>query len=200
MTNIVFIDTETTGVHPERLPWEIAMVRREPNGDETTNLLQISPINLSKADPFGLKIGKFYERHVDFGDYNPPFTKIVSENMAANIVEDFTRDAHIIGAVPNFDTETLDPMLRRHGLIPAWYYHIIDVETLAIGYLMGKNQYDENPLHDDDPPHFNFKLPWKSDELSRAIGVEPPSNEERHTALGDVYWAMRTYDKVMGNA
>jgi hypothetical protein len=189
MTNIVFIDTETTGVHPERLPWEIAMVRREPDGNEFVNLLQISPINLSKADPFGLKIGKFYERHVDFGDYNPPFTKIVSENMAANIVEDFTRDAHIIGAVPNFDTETLDPMLRRHGLIPAWHYHVIDVETLAIGYLMGSKK----------PTDFEFNFPWKSDELSRAIGVEPPSDEERHTALGDAYWAMRTYDKVMNN-
>jgi hypothetical protein len=200
MTNIVFIDTETTGVHRERLPWEIAMVCREPNGDETTNLLQISPINLSKADPFGLKIGKFYERHCDYGSPVDAKTEIVSEFRAAHLVEKITRGAHIIGAVPNFDTETLDPMLRRHGLIPAWHYHIIDVETLAIGYLKGISADGSAASVAWGNGEYKFNLPWKSDELSRAIGVEPPSDKERHTALGDVYWAMRTYDKVMGNA
>jgi hypothetical protein len=41
--------------------------------------------------------------------------------------------------------------------------------------------------------------PWRSEELSRAVGVDPPEAAERHTALGDARWAMRLYDVVMGN-
>ena len=36
MTPIVFIDTETTGVHPRRKVWEIAMIRRDENGEKET--------------------------------------------------------------------------------------------------------------------------------------------------------------------
>lgn len=43
-------------------------------------------------------------------------------------------------------------------------------------------------------------LPWRSDELSRLIGVEPPGEAERHTALGDARWAARAWDAVMGGA
>lgn len=41
-------------------------------------------------------------------------------------------------------------------------------------------------------------LPWKSDDLSRACGVEPPTEDERHTALGDARWVMRLYDAITG--
>jgi hypothetical protein len=39
--------------------------------------------------------------------------------------------------------------------------------------------------------------PWDSDQLMEAIGVPVPSDEQRHTALGDAQWAMATYDAVM---
>jgi hypothetical protein len=32
----------------------------------------------------------------------------------------------------------LDRMLRAHKLIPAWHYHLIDVENLAFGWLAGQ--------------------------------------------------------------
>jgi hypothetical protein len=98
-----------------------------------------------------------------------------------------TYGAHLVGAVPNFDTEVFDPLLRAHGLAPAWYYHLQDVETLAVGYLLGQGK----PAPE---------LPWKSDELMAEIGVEPPAEDERHTALGDARWAKRAYDVIMGGA
>lgn len=118
---LVFIDTETTGIHPERLPWEIAMIRRDPDSTESTTVIQISPVDLSKADPFGLKVGKFYKRHYD---YCPIFdlgtdTIVWDEESASESVESITRGAHLVGAVPSFDAETLDKMLRRYGRIPA---------------------------------------------------------------------------------
>ena len=75
---------------------------------------------------------------------------------------------------------------------------MIDVEALAIGYLHG---LDSRPVEDG---RFDLgtlmDLPWKSDAVSRALGVEPPSDEFRHTALGDAYWAMTLYYAVTRGA
>jgi hypothetical protein len=95
-----------------------------------------------------------------------------------------------VGAVPNFDTERLALLLKRSRLIPTWHYHLIDVENLAVGYLAGRRSMSK-------AREFIPSLPWDSDELSRALGVETPI-EDRHTAMGDVRWAMAIYDKVMG--
>jgi hypothetical protein len=182
---LVFIDTETTGVHPGRLAWEIAMVRRDPDGRETTTLLQIDPIDLSAADPFGLRVGQFYTRHASATrDPLPEGCRVVDEETAAGIVERVTRGAHLVGAVPAFDAGTLDPMLRRHGHLPAWHYHLVDVEALAVGALAAQG--------------LAVSPPWSSSDLTEALGVIPASQEERHTALGDALWAARVYDAVMG--
>jgi hypothetical protein len=199
---LAFVDTETTGVHPGRVPWEIAIIRREPDGEESMWVGQVDDPDLSNADPFGLKVGGFYERHWQYG--NKGSTPLVaSEETAARIVEEATRGAHIVGVVPNFDTETLDAMLRRHRLIPAWHYHLIDVEALAVGYLHGR--ITEARMHVGDEVPMDrwttaLPLPWRSDDLSRACGVEPPSEEDRHTALGDALWAKRWYDAIVGGA
>jgi hypothetical protein len=182
------LDTETDGVHPGRKPWEIAIVRREPDGTETEWQAFVE-IDLSTADPFGLRVGRFYDRH--------PFGKALSAPLgdatlagpttsaydAAFRVARMTHGAHIVGAVPNFDTETLDPLLREHGLLPAWHYHLIDIESMAVGFLAGKGQ----PV----------RPPWKSDELVEALGVRDSTPEERHTAMGDVRSVMRMYDAIV---
>ncbi|HEV2778565.1 MAG TPA: hypothetical protein VGX25_04120 [Actinophytocola sp.] len=192
---IAFVDCETTGVHPGRRPWEIAIIRREPEGHEQTWLAQIEDIDLAEADPFGLRIGGFYERHWRFSrgktDRDLTGTRILSEHSAAAAVEELTRGTHLVGIVPTFDGETFDAMLRRHRLIPAWHYHLIDVEALAVGYLHGRNA-----LVADGRELEAIGLPWRSDDLSRACGVEPPSEQDRHTALGDALWAQRWYDAI----
>jgi len=188
MTALAFVDTETTGVHPGRLVWEVAVIRREPDGTEKVLNVQVHGVDLSEADPFGLKVGGFYDRYL--GLSQPAGVRCKPEAEVARLVERATRGAHVVGVVPNFDTEVLDVMLRRHRLIPAWHYHLIDVEALAVGYLSGRAE------HEGYTP---ITLPWKSDELSRACGVEPPSEDERHTALGDARWAMRWYDAIRGS-
>jgi len=180
-TPIAFLDTETTGVHPGRLPWEIAIIRREPTGDESTWIIQIEDIDLTNADPFGLNISGFYQRHTLAGGEPGP-AKTMTEAEAAPIVEHMTRDAHIIGAVPNFDTETLAAMLRRHRLTPAWHYHLIDIEALAVGYLANRG--------------IPVDLPWNSDALSRQCGIDPPTDDDRHTAHGDTLWVKRWFDAI----
>ena len=184
---LVFLDTETTGVHPGRQVWEVGMIRRD--GDVVRETQFFVGVDLKRADPFGLKIGGFYERHpmgrylagarADRpGEYHTVY-------RAANEVARWTHGAHIVGAVPNFDTEVLSKLLRESELTPAWHYHLIDVEALTVGYLHGKGWTE-------------FALPWKSDDLTAALGLDPIPEGERHTALGDARWAMRIYDAVTG--
>jgi hypothetical protein len=194
---LCFLDIESDGVHPGRKPWDVAIIRREPDGTETEWQAFVD-IDLNAADPFGLRVGRFYDRH-PLGRYlsSPPGSDmpnpsaiefrrsggVISGYEAARLVARYTHGAHIVGAVPNFDTETLDPLLREHGLAPAWHYHLIDIEALAVGFLAGRGE----PV----------APPWKSDDLSLALGVKPTPEDERHTALGDARWAMRVYDAVM---
>lgn len=193
---LVFIDTETTGLHADRRPWEIAMIRRDSEHGQRQRTIQIEDVDLSTAELIGLNIGRFYDRHVMHNFLGPIALAahrergfLVKEREAARIVEEWTRGAHIVGAVPNFDTETLAAMLRRHGLCPSWHYHLIDVESLAVGWLHAKGASAEGSPD-------ALSLPWKSDALSRTCGVEPPTEEERHTAMGDAQWAMRLYDRI----
>lgn len=208
MTPIVAIDTETTGVHPDRQVWEVAMIRRDDRGKQGEISFFVE-VDLSGADPFGLSIGRFYERHplgraLSLDPDRRSGAKARLPELAAWTVAEWTHGAHLIGAVPNFDADVLDKLLRKHSLIPAWHYHLIDVEALAVGYLAGavvKRAIDEAHMRGDEPPQVDwsrFQPPWKSDELSRACGVEPPGDDERHTALGDARWALRLYDAIMG--
>lgn len=207
---IVFLDTETTGVQPDRLAWEVAMIRRD--GDCQDEITFMVDIDLSDADPFGLRVGRFYERH-PYGMYlsgrvPDPFVAVKDDDQflrprdAAEAVARWTHGAHIVGAVPNFDTEVLGRLLRAEKLLPAWHYHLVDVENLAVGYLAGRRA--EWVAATDEPgsqsPWPLTPPPWSSEDLSRLCGVEPAGPDERHTALGDARWAMRLYDAITGAA
>ncbi|WP_280371069.1 hypothetical protein [Nocardia wallacei] len=221
---LVFIDTETTGLHADRRPWDIGMIRRDPDGTQREITIYISDVDLSAAELIGLRIGHFYDRHPMYsggpGVYDPerinpecfdPWSSgrnltanefLLGEWQAAETVEKWTRGAHIVGMVPNFDTETLAAMLRRHERCPAWHYHLIDVEALAIGWLKAVEAENISKLIELAPGNAYQRSvsepPWKSDDISRAIGVEPPGDDDRHTAIGDARWAMRLYDKIAG--
>ena len=208
MIPIVFIDTETTGVHPGRKVWEVAMIRRDASGDTETEFFV--EVDLSDADPFGLNVGRFYERH-PLGRYlsgraperypDPFNSEMIDEEIALPLddaaaqIARVTHGAHLVGAVPNFDADTLAPLLREHRLIPAWHYHLIDVEALAVGWLEGQAAAARAEI--DNSITSGMALPWNSEDLSRAVGVDP-ERFDRHTALGDAKWARAIYDAVTG--
>lgn len=195
---LVFLDTETDGVHPDRKVWEVAMIRCDDKGQREAQFYV--EIDLETSDPFGLKVGGFYDRHPmgrwlsghgrsflahpEPDERSPDF---VPASEAARRVARMTHGAHLVGAVPNFDAEVLAGLLRAWFLAPAWHYHLIDVEAMAVGYLAGA-----------DDGTGALRPPWKSDALSQAVGVEPPSEEEWHTAMGDARWAQRLYDAMIG--
>jgi len=185
---IVFLDTETTGLGLDDDIWEFGAVRREADGTETETHLFIEH-NVFKCK--GLPEPFLSDHDARF----PEDGSAAEPDSAARIISElFTDRPHVVGAVPNFDTERLALLLRRFGIEPGWHYHLIDVENLAVGYLAGRAAQSEFDAGWATPG-----LPWDSDELSRAVGVES-TRFGRHTAVGDVRWAMAIYDAIMGPA
>jgi len=189
--NIAFVDTETTSLRHDRRAWEIAVILRRPGLDdrEFTWLVDVADLDLGNADVKSLQIGGFYDRHPQTRPGHKlrrgGALNIHPEAEALESVEAATRGAHLVGAVPSFDAEVLAARMRARGVCPSWHYHLIDFETLIVGYLAGLGK----PVPD---------RPWRSDDLSRLVGVEPPAGADRHSALGDARWGVRVWDAIMG--
>lgn len=179
MSDIVFLDTETLGLHPDAPIWEFAAVRRPgPAGQHSIDIdfiLRHDDLDCGWLEELPEPFAADYRARYDW-------TTAAREPLAVKTIHQFTRDAHIIGANPSFDTERLAKLLRRHNIEPAWHYHLIDIENVIVGYLAAQHRL---PV-----------LPYKSDELSAAIGIDA-ADYARHTAAGDVAWVMAQWDAVM---
>jgi hypothetical protein len=209
VSKIVFLDLETTGLDPhEHEIWEIGAIVRDEWGDETEHVWQIRP-DLGKADPKALEIGRFHERFkipdgytamaIFEGDAVHRYGKDEAAISAALLdVQDALRGAHIVGAVPSFDDAFLKAAFRPRSLRVVWHYHLIDVEALAVGYLHGR-KHGESTDREWSNAVVDVGLPWNSEELSGAVGVDA-DRFERHTALGDARWSRAIWDAVTGRA
>jgi DNA polymerase III epsilon subunit-like protein len=213
MTKLCFIDTETTGLDPDRHAiWEVALIT--PDGAE--HVWQF-PVDEMAADPFALNIGRYWERRwgtpkeVDVLDaiYHAHDARSRRKNFPgegrairpseewAHRFRDLTAGCHLAGAVVSFDEERLRRLLHSLGVLHRWHYHLVDVEALAVGYLHGLHARGRGGVTDAIANGDVPSLPWKSDDLSAALGVTI-SDEDRHTALGDAKWARAIYDAVTG--
>ena len=206
MTGVCFVDTETTGLDPDRHEiWEVGIVL--PDGSEWDWQL---PVDLSRADPMALTIGRFHQRRWqsacrtdEQGFARGNRTELVD---FASDFANMTRGLHLAGAVVSFDAERLWKLLRANGECPMWHYHLIDVEALAAGYVSAQCEGQAADgtkgtlrveRRDGTINHIDGRPPWGSHDLSLAVGVDPDSFD-RHTALGDARWAKAVYEAVMG--
>jgi len=191
VTRLIFIDTETVSLAPDRQAWEVGMILRVTSPSEEWVEQEIQfyvDVDLDHADLTSLGIGRFWERHPmgrylsgrdqDLGMPRPGDTPgFLTRGHAAITVAQWTIGAHIIGIVPDFDmTGTLAPLLRAHGLCPAWHYHLHDAEERAAGFL-------------------GWEPPYSTEEILVAMGVQRLA-DAAHTALGDAYTAQLLWDAV----
>lgn len=195
MTDLVFLDTETTGLDAARHDvWEIAALH-----GRVESVFRPRP-DLSTADPTSLRMTRFYER-TGQGKVTSKWQWEAPGDVAHRLAP-ILAGRHVVAAVPSFDAAFLDRFLRAHGQAPAWHYHLIDVEGMAVGWLRGRySRFDAGGNVAGPPVEAEgevVELPWKSDELSRACGVEPPGPDRRHTALGDARWVKRWYEALTG--
>jgi oligoribonuclease (3'-5' exoribonuclease) len=201
---LAFCDVETTGLDPDQHEiWEVALILRDSEGIEVERTWQL-PVDLGKADPMALKIGRFHERYKPpSATYDVPWKHHYPDDYLRDFAHEFanlTVGAHLVGAVISFDEERLRRLLRRWGTCPMWHYHLVDVENLASGFIRGRDGGRARAGSLDAEERVAVAaLPWDSEALSRGIGVDP-EDFDRHTALGDARWARAIYDRVMGVA
>lgn len=197
--SIVFIDTETVGLEPgPDVIWEFAGVRRDPGIEAEAELHLFIAHDLDKITSFPDRFRRDHDARFDLA-------ACVPRAAAATRIAQFFAPTpawgrvHVVGAVPNFDTERIELLLAEHGfcLGLGHHYHLQDVENWAGGYLAARAEFD--PDLTDDQRRAMAALthpPYDSDELSRAVGVEPLADGVRHTAMGDVRWCMAIWDAI----
>lgn len=172
--SLIFLDTETTGLSLYADIWELAAIRREPDGTETELHLFIEHDRAKCArlpDSFREDHYSRYRDHME-----------VDRTSARGRIREFigADRPHIVGAVPNFDTERLAKMYRDVGsAVPEWHHRLRCVETLTAGYL----RRDVGGLRG----------------CMDALGL-PFDEAVEHTALGDVHAARAIWDHIMGGA
>jgi hypothetical protein len=187
---IVFVDCETTTLSPNTGEiWELALL----DGDQTIEFML--PVDLAKADPSSLRVGRFYERRW-------PLTGLGSSNVgrlcrvrwdaekkweptdaawAAAAVAHRLDGVRMGGACPWFDASFLERWLRAHGQAPTWHHRLVDVENRVAGAL---GLDEENP---------------KLSDCARLMGI-PVDEDAQHTALYDALLARDIYDAVRTGA
>ncbi len=207
MSGVCFVDIETTGLDPDyHEVWEVALITpvvgATPAEDGWNEQIWQLPVDLSKADPMALNVGRFHDRRL------PADSLVPLATFASEFVRD-TRGLHLAGAVVSFDAERLWQLLRNNGECPMWHYHLVDVEALAAGFIAGSRAALATSVQHTSEAFWAGSLtwaavegpdpwpPWKSNDLSRAVGVNP-DDFDRHTALGDARWAKAIYEAVMG--
>lgn len=201
-TKVVYLDLETTGVEPLRhAVWNIGLI---VEGMEYNWILELKPEQLANASSMALSIGNFYRRYDEaYRNYCQshrfaPISidpaggdKIVREGWQSHVYIPASSHGalmrfiaaeigrrHLVGAVPNFDERFLRDLMAVHQVVPAWHYHLVDVEALAAGVLK-------------KPP------PWNSMELYKELGVYT-GFFDTHEALEDARLARSVYCLALG--
>lgn len=193
MSRIVFLDTECTGLGLHDDIWEIAAIMRDLDADGNPQEQEVH-FFVEHDEHKCARLPESFRADHQARFPSTCSARIVTRSQASYRIHQLTDGAHIVGAVPNFDTERLALMLREHNLTPRWHYHLICVEALAVGWIHGR--YGTK----DEAERQAVSLPWRSDDLSHACGVEPPGDGVRHTAMGDARWARDLYDAIVGGA
>lgn len=202
VTELSFVDTETSGTDPGRHEvWDVAVI--QASHDLDGRVLAVTDVwssfvdaDLATADAMALRVGRYYDRRAP-DDHDPAASLVLDRVTAAREVAWRIGHRHLVAAVPSFDDAFLDRLLRAARLAPGWHYHLVDVEALAAGWLAGLAASGGDEDASSDELLALAAPPWRSDELLAPLAA-PPDAGERHTAVGDARWALRVYAAVHG--
>lgn len=193
LTDIAFVDTETTGLNAARCPiWEIAIIVA---GNE-----HVFQHRLPRPLIFALDA---WATPDDAGDYLEPRAAVLNgflqryDHDTALPTDEFLKRVcelldgrQICGAVPSFDEERLRHLIAQWNrtetaripmcgetitrFTPTWDYHLIDIRSAALGHLAEAGRLPDLAT-----------APRGLTDIAAAVGAPPLPATQRHTALGD---------------
>lgn len=176
---MVFLDTETTGLHEDRRAWEIALVRREDGITRTVTIfIDVRDIPPGSGRSHGPGNRTLLRPPPRVWRHPPPGAVHLRESEAMALVAEITAGAELYGLNPLFDTECLEAAMRRHGRTPNWWHTPVDIAVLARGFVIGQGISDN--------PHRG------TDRLSAQCGVQSTRcrgsahRTRRHLVVGEV--------------
>jgi DNA polymerase III epsilon subunit-like protein len=198
---IVFVDTETTALGHLARPWEIAVIRREPGGRESTTVLHVQYTLATLPEgttPQALHVGGWLVRGTEEATYltevNEDGVNVHASpdepDVAMALYELLEGDPIMVGVGVHFDAAVLSSMFRRCGMPDEpWHYGLVELKSAGWARLAGLTE-------PTDRQKAALYLPMRSERIAAALDVEPPDDDERHTALGDAGWARRWFDRL----
>lgn len=121
--DLVFIDSETTGLDPdfnEAIEWAAIRVTRD--GQETTFEARVKPQYPERFHPKAMEVNGYTK---EAWETTPP------ESAVAAGMAKICKDAILVAHNVSFDESFLRVFLKKHDLQPTWHYHKLDTMVLA---------------------------------------------------------------------
>lgn len=180
MPDLVFVDTETTGLDPAvHEMYEVSLTKTDLAGEIKGHVYHwIVPQRLHLASPQALTLGHYYERKKTEpceGRVKGTIRREVAEEIAV-----FTQGVHLVGCKPSFDADFITAFLKEEEHVPVWHHRMIDLESMAIGI----------------EPDVAQGTPMGLTELCECFKVAIP-DELRHTAKGDQEACRNLYFRML---
>lgn len=173
---LVFLDTETCGLGLDDPIWEIALIRREIDGAETSHHFFVRHDPVAAANLPEAFLADHDTRYDPDHAYTPGDLSVLLAYLlrpsAAGV------RAHVVGMCPWFDMQRISFQIT--GGFEPWHFHLIDAEAMAYAHLARRGF---------------TQVPWSSDQLLRHLGLAP-DKELRHTALYDAQLARYVFDHI----
>lgn len=186
---LAFIDTETTGLDPNRheiidvavvfdasvlrrvgSPWTATLSREEP--DIAVWHTRVRPERIGDAEPKALEVNGYNERDWEdaptFAEIAPTLAKLLTRDGA---------DPVIVGHNVNFDRDFINAAFRRAGTTHKVSYHTVDTVTLCYEHLV--------------PCGLEF---LSLDNVRRFMGIPTFGS---HAALKDAVDARQVYNRLI---
>lgn len=203
--DLVFLDTETLGRYLDSPIWEVAAIRRDATtGEETQLHVFVQHVDPDVAHGYDELPESFKQDYANRYDAETAVTPgVAAVRICHFMAAPPDNKPKVIGRVPSFDTARIHhQLLAPVDVDEPWHYASQDISDIVLGYLHGVFAMATDVyagLCGTEPAAEMFDrtdaLPDSSDELARAVGVNP-DDYHRHSAMGDVRWVRAQYDAV----